>query len=302
MSCAALLGCANASWSAVPEKDTYAVHAQNAGYRTSYAGKYLNAYGLVGSTDCAVKTDKGCNRVPPGWTDWHGLVGNSRLWNAVVVDDYVEIVGVFLSAIPCLFLDRVYLSPLVRHCSQSCTISKFRILYLRMTGGFRWCYESKILAGTQVHHIAAYFLERIGFWHVQSCRWHTGTTTPALSTTACVPTMAMTRRRTTPQICFLLGQKRFCKTTWHITRTHHFWRCLRRRPAMGHSLQVKGDSADAHCSQGMSLWMFYLDGYGYIFHTAVPIIDFVKRELGWGFNLGFLIRVVHAGSCVEISA
>jgi N-acetylglucosamine-6-sulfatase len=39
-------------------------------YATSYAGKYLNMYGFDANPD-----------VPPGWTEWNGLVGNSQFYN-----------------------------------------------------------------------------------------------------------------------------------------------------------------------------------------------------------------------------
>jgi N-acetylglucosamine-6-sulfatase len=35
-------------------------------YKTHYSGKYLNTYGTKG--------DGGVGLIPPGWTDWHGLV------------------------------------------------------------------------------------------------------------------------------------------------------------------------------------------------------------------------------------
>jgi N-acetylglucosamine-6-sulfatase len=80
-------GCANISWAEGPEQDTYAVHAQKAGYHTHYSGKYLNQYGIPGSFNCSKRTDPGCNRVPPGWDDWHGLVGNSRYYNASIINN-----------------------------------------------------------------------------------------------------------------------------------------------------------------------------------------------------------------------
>lgn len=52
-----------------------AVYAQQAGYVTSYAGKYLNEYGF--GTD---------PQVPPGWDYWFGLVGNSIYYNYKVVE------------------------------------------------------------------------------------------------------------------------------------------------------------------------------------------------------------------------
>ncbi|KAA0202231.1 hypothetical protein HAZT_HAZT010640 [Hyalella azteca] len=49
------------------------VHLQIAGYRTFFAGKYLNQYGRAESGGPA--------HVPPGWHWWQGLVGNSRYYN-----------------------------------------------------------------------------------------------------------------------------------------------------------------------------------------------------------------------------
>ena len=47
--------------------------SQEAGYRTMYAGKYLNQYGEGAGG--------GVQHVPPGWDWWLGLVGNSRYYN-----------------------------------------------------------------------------------------------------------------------------------------------------------------------------------------------------------------------------
>jgi arylsulfatase A-like enzyme len=48
------------------ERTTLPVAFQKAGYTTIHIGKYLNRYGLARP-----------DHVPPGWDDWHGLVGNS---------------------------------------------------------------------------------------------------------------------------------------------------------------------------------------------------------------------------------
>lgn len=56
-----------------PEKKTFAAHLHYAGYRTFYAGKYLNQYG-----DTAAG---GLSHVPPGWDWWIGLKGNSCYYN-----------------------------------------------------------------------------------------------------------------------------------------------------------------------------------------------------------------------------
>eukprot|EP00054_Salpingoeca_dolichothecata_P020402 m.128621 g.128621 ORF g.128621 m.128621 type:complete len:506 (+) comp23599_c0_seq1:2-1519(+) len=42
-------------------------------YRSLYAGKYLNQYGFPSAG--------GVSHIPPGWTDWYALQGNSRYYN-----------------------------------------------------------------------------------------------------------------------------------------------------------------------------------------------------------------------------
>lgn len=56
-----------------PERKTFAAHLHYAGYRTFYAGKYLNQYGHSAAG--------GFGHVPPGWDWWLGLLGNSRYYN-----------------------------------------------------------------------------------------------------------------------------------------------------------------------------------------------------------------------------
>ena len=46
--------------------NTLAVWLQSAGYYTAHVGKYLNEYGTRNKTE-----------IPPGWTEWHGLVDPS---------------------------------------------------------------------------------------------------------------------------------------------------------------------------------------------------------------------------------
>ncbi|CAI5455579.1 unnamed protein product [Caenorhabditis angaria] len=59
--------CTGIEWRKVHEKKTIGTYLQDAGYRTSYIGKYLNEYD--GSY------------IPPGWDDWHAIVKNSKFYN-----------------------------------------------------------------------------------------------------------------------------------------------------------------------------------------------------------------------------
>jgi len=65
-------GCNDQKWREGLEGKTFAAHLKNAGYRTMYAGKYLNQYGK--------EKQGGVEHVPPGWDWWAGLVGNSRYY------------------------------------------------------------------------------------------------------------------------------------------------------------------------------------------------------------------------------
>ena len=59
--------CSSVSWREGHERTTFAPPLQASGYLTAYLGKYLNKY------------DGG--HVPPGWSQWLGLVRNSRYYN-----------------------------------------------------------------------------------------------------------------------------------------------------------------------------------------------------------------------------
>ncbi|XP_065351291.1 N-acetylglucosamine-6-sulfatase-like [Cloeon dipterum] len=63
-------GCASDKWREDFENNaTFATHLKKQGYKTFYAGKYLNQYGKKNAD------------VPKGWDWWFGLQGNSRYQN-----------------------------------------------------------------------------------------------------------------------------------------------------------------------------------------------------------------------------
>ena len=65
--------CSSLEWQAGPERKAFAPWVKSAGYRTFYAGKYLNRYG---------DKDAGSEaHIPPGWDAWNGLLGNSKYYN-----------------------------------------------------------------------------------------------------------------------------------------------------------------------------------------------------------------------------
>jgi len=66
-------GCNDNKWREGMEGKTFASHLKGAGYRTMYAGKYLNQYGR--------KSEGGVEHIPDGWDWWAGLVGNSKYYN-----------------------------------------------------------------------------------------------------------------------------------------------------------------------------------------------------------------------------
>ncbi|KAJ8712694.1 hypothetical protein PYW08_007998 [Mythimna loreyi] len=74
-------GCYGPHWRQSLQNSTFATVLKDAGYATFYAGKYLNEYG--------VKDAGGPELVPPGWTEWHGLVGNSVYYNYTISNNGV---------------------------------------------------------------------------------------------------------------------------------------------------------------------------------------------------------------------
>ena len=66
-------GCNDQKWREDLEEKTFASRLKEEGYRTMYAGKYLNQYGT--------HEGGGVEHVPPGWDWWLGLVGNSKYYN-----------------------------------------------------------------------------------------------------------------------------------------------------------------------------------------------------------------------------
>lgn len=66
-------GCSSLKWQEQLEPKSYGNILHGAGYRTFYAGKYLNGYGY--------NNTGGTQHVPAGWDWWIGLVGNSIYYN-----------------------------------------------------------------------------------------------------------------------------------------------------------------------------------------------------------------------------
>lgn len=74
--------CSSPSWQAEQEPHNWPVHLQTAGYATSFGGKYLNLYGLPKAGGVA--------HVPPGWSNWQGLVGNSIYYGYSLSNNGIE--------------------------------------------------------------------------------------------------------------------------------------------------------------------------------------------------------------------
>jgi N-acetylglucosamine-6-sulfatase len=67
-------GCDAPSWRVLNENKTVGPYMSMAGYKTGFFGKYLNNYGEPG-------TGTDISHVPPGWTRWFALQGNSKYYN-----------------------------------------------------------------------------------------------------------------------------------------------------------------------------------------------------------------------------
>uniref|UniRef100_A0AAQ4PUX8 N-acetylglucosamine-6-sulfatase n=1 Tax=Gasterosteus aculeatus aculeatus TaxID=481459 RepID=A0AAQ4PUX8_GASAC len=74
--------CSSARWQKGPEASAFPVHLSKQKYQTFFAGKYLNQYGRKEAGDVG--------HVPPGWDQWHALVGNSRYLNYTLSVNGVE--------------------------------------------------------------------------------------------------------------------------------------------------------------------------------------------------------------------
>uniref|UniRef100_A0A2M4DKP3 Putative n-acetylglucosamine-6-sulfatase n=1 Tax=Anopheles darlingi TaxID=43151 RepID=A0A2M4DKP3_ANODA len=66
-------GCYGEYWRQKVEPFALPVALSEAGYTTFFAGKYLNQYAT--------------NAIPPGWSDWYGLHGNSRYYNYTITEN-----------------------------------------------------------------------------------------------------------------------------------------------------------------------------------------------------------------------
>ncbi|XP_054613597.1 glucosamine (N-acetyl)-6-sulfatase (Sanfilippo disease IIID), b [Dunckerocampus dactyliophorus] len=65
--------CSSLPWQSGAELDAFPVYLSKLQYQTFFAGKYLNQYGE--------REAGGIGHVPPGWDQWHALVGNSQYYN-----------------------------------------------------------------------------------------------------------------------------------------------------------------------------------------------------------------------------
>uniref|UniRef100_A0A3Q3WD40 N-acetylglucosamine-6-sulfatase n=1 Tax=Mola mola TaxID=94237 RepID=A0A3Q3WD40_MOLML len=65
--------CSSPQWQKGPESVAFPFYLSKQKYQTFFAGKYLNQYGTKAAGDVS--------HVPPGWDQWHALVGNSQYYN-----------------------------------------------------------------------------------------------------------------------------------------------------------------------------------------------------------------------------
>uniref|UniRef100_UPI0037E96728 glucosamine (N-acetyl)-6-sulfatase (Sanfilippo disease IIID), b n=1 Tax=Semicossyphus pulcher TaxID=241346 RepID=UPI0037E96728 len=65
--------CSSVLWQKGPESEAFPLYLNKQKYQTFFAGKYLNQYGKKDGGDVG--------HVPPGWDQWHALVGNSQYYN-----------------------------------------------------------------------------------------------------------------------------------------------------------------------------------------------------------------------------
>ncbi|XP_062870827.1 glucosamine (N-acetyl)-6-sulfatase (Sanfilippo disease IIID), b [Trichomycterus rosablanca] len=65
--------CSSKDWQKGPETQALPVYLNKQYYQTFFGGKYLNQYGTMDAGGVA--------HVPPGWDQWHALVGNSQYYN-----------------------------------------------------------------------------------------------------------------------------------------------------------------------------------------------------------------------------
>ncbi|KAK2887886.1 hypothetical protein Q8A73_019334 [Channa argus] len=65
--------CSSPQWQKGPEAESFPIYLSKQKYQTFFAGKYLNQYGRKEAGDVV--------HVPPGWDQWHALVGNSQYYN-----------------------------------------------------------------------------------------------------------------------------------------------------------------------------------------------------------------------------
>lgn len=74
--------CSSQLWQKGPEAAAFPVYLSKLKYQTFFAGKYLNQYGSKLAGDVG--------HVPPGWDQWHALVGNSQYYNYTLSVNGVE--------------------------------------------------------------------------------------------------------------------------------------------------------------------------------------------------------------------